>query len=143
MLSVGDFFVLMWNDEERWWCIGGLVVAIIFVCKLVLIPLWNLFGSITSLFRGSGYSGNYSTYRRDAQVFSKHMKTNKMAIVTIKGVYQMNGPRPFTRTIECPYSETGYYSQLMDNKSKQAQWIQANFPGANVSKVFSMTVNIK
>ena len=66
-----------------------------------------------------------------------------MATITIKGVYQMNGPKPFTRVIECPYSETGYYSQLAGNKSKQAQWIQANFPGANVSKGFSMAINIK
>ncbi|MBD5132389.1 MAG: hypothetical protein HDT28_07385 [Clostridiales bacterium] len=66
-----------------------------------------------------------------------------MAKVTIKGVYQMNGPKPFTRTIECSSSETGYYSQLMGNKSKQAQWIQANFPGADTSRGFSMAVNIK
>ena len=66
-----------------------------------------------------------------------------MATVTIKGVYQMNGPKPFTRVIECSPSETGYYSQFMGNKSKQAQWIQANFPGANISKGFSMSVNIK
>lgn len=55
----------------------------------------------------------------------------------------MNGPKPFTRTIECASSETGYYSQLMGNKSKQAQWIQANFPGADTNRGFSMTVNIK
>ena len=66
-----------------------------------------------------------------------------MAKVTIKGVYQMNGPKPFSRVIECSSSEIGYYSQLMGNKSKQAQWIQANFPGANVSKGFSMSINIK
>ena len=66
-----------------------------------------------------------------------------MAKVTIKGVYQMNDPKPFSRVIECSSSEIGYYSQLMGNKSKQAQWIQANFPGANVSKGFSMSINIK
>ncbi len=66
-----------------------------------------------------------------------------MATVTIKGVYQMNGPKPFTRVFECSASETGYYSQLAGNKSKQAQWIQANFPGANTGKGFSMSVNIK
>ena len=66
-----------------------------------------------------------------------------MPTVIIKGVYQMNGPKPFTRTIECPSSETGYYSQLMGNKSKQAQWIQANFPSANTDRGFSMVVNIK
>lgn len=63
--------------------------------------------------------------------------------VTIKGVYQMNGPKPFTRVIECSTSEAGYYSQLMDNKSKQARWIAANFPGTDTSRGFSMTVNIK
>lgn len=55
----------------------------------------------------------------------------------------MNGPKPFTRVFECSASETGYYSQLVGNKSKQAQWIQANFPGANTGKGFSMSVNIK
>lgn len=66
-----------------------------------------------------------------------------MAKVIIKGVYQMNGPKPFTREISCSSAEAGYYSQLMCNKSKQAQWIAANFPGAKISQGFSMTVNIK
>lgn len=66
-----------------------------------------------------------------------------MATVTIKGVYQMNGPKPFIREITCSSSEAGYYSQLMGNKEKQAQWIQVNFPGANIGKGFSMSVNIK
>ena len=55
----------------------------------------------------------------------------------------MNGPKPFTREINCSSSEAGYYSQLMNNKSKQASWIQANFPGAEIGKGFSMSVNIK
>ncbi len=55
----------------------------------------------------------------------------------------MNGPKPFERVINCSASEAGYYSQLMTNKSKQAQWIRANFPGADTDKVFSMSVNIK
>lgn len=62
--------------------------------------------------------------------------------VTIKGVYQMNGPKTFAREINCSSSEAGYYSQLMTNKSKQVSWIQANFPGAEINKCFSMTVNI-
>lgn len=62
--------------------------------------------------------------------------------VTIKGVYQMNGPKPFAREINCSSSEAGYYSQLMTNKSKQAAWLQANFPGAEIGKGFSMAVNI-
>ncbi len=66
-----------------------------------------------------------------------------MAKVTIKGVFLMNGPKPFTRVIECSSSETGYYSQLMGNKSKQAQWIRANFPGADTDRGFSLSVNIK
>lgn len=66
-----------------------------------------------------------------------------MAKITIKGVYQMNGPKPFTRTLECSTSEVGYYSQLMGNKSKQAQWIRANFPGADTDRGFSLSVNIK
>lgn len=50
--------------------------------------------------------------------------------VIIKGVYQMNGPKTFVREINCSPSEAGYYSQLMTNKTKQAQWIRANFPDA-------------
>ncbi|MDE6543214.1 MAG: ion transporter, partial [Muribaculaceae bacterium] len=70
-------------------------------------------------------------------------KSNVMAKVTIKGVYQMNGPKPFQRIIECSQSEVGYYTQLAGNKSKQAQWIQANFPGADTSRGFSMAFNFK
>lgn len=66
-----------------------------------------------------------------------------MPKVTIKGVYQMNGPKPFVREINCAPSETGYYSQLMGNKTKQAQWIRATFPGADTDRGFSMVVNIK
>ncbi len=66
-----------------------------------------------------------------------------MATITIKGVYQMNGPKPFIRVIECSSSEARYYSQIAANKSKQAQWISANFPGADINRGFSMSVNIK
>ena len=65
-----------------------------------------------------------------------------MATITIKGVFQMNGPKPFQRIIECSQSEVSYYTQLAGNKSKQAQWIQANFPGAVTNRGFSMAVNI-
>lgn len=63
--------------------------------------------------------------------------------VIIKGVHQMNGRKPFVREISCSASEAGYYSQLMTNKAKQSQWISANFPGAQIGRGFSMTVNIK
>ncbi len=63
--------------------------------------------------------------------------------VIIKGVYQMNGPKPFTREIAISPSESGYYSQLMGNKQKQAQWIATNFPGADIDRGFSLTINIK
>ena len=66
-----------------------------------------------------------------------------MATVTIQGVYQFNGPKPFKRVIECDKSETGYYSQMMGIKSQQAAWIRANFPGANTDRGFSMSINIK
>lgn len=87
---------------------------------------------------GSSISSNWNP--------AKHVETSAVkrnATVTIKGVYQLNGPKPFMRVIECPQSETGYYSQLMGSKSRQAQWIQANYPGANVNKGFSMSINIK
>ena len=63
--------------------------------------------------------------------------------VTIKGVYQMNGPKPFTREIIISPSESSYYSQLAASKQKQAQWISANFPGADTARGFSMAINIK
>lgn len=63
--------------------------------------------------------------------------------VIIKGTYQMNGPKPFIKEITCSPSEVGYYSQLMGNKRKQAEWLQANFPGVNTARGFSMSVNIK
>lgn len=66
-----------------------------------------------------------------------------MATVTIQGVYQLNGPKPFRRVIECDKSETTYYSQMMGNKARQAQWIRTNFPGANTERGFSMFINIK
>ena len=66
-----------------------------------------------------------------------------MATVTIQGVYQFNGPKPFKRVIECDKSGTGYYSQMMGNKTRQAQWVRANFPGANTERGFSMSINIK
>ncbi len=72
-----------------------------------------------------------------------HQNHNNMAKVIIKGVYQMNGPKPFTREISCPQAEVGFYSQLMGNKSKQAQWIKAHFPGAETERGFSMSINIK
>ena len=73
-------------------------------------------------------------------VVSKKSKNMK---VIIRGVYQMNGPKPFVREINCSASEAGYYSQLMTNKIKQAQWIGANFPGSDIERGFSMSVNIK
>ena len=88
-------------------------------------------------------SGSYISSSRRLTKCAETTEVKRIATVTIKGVYQLNGPKPFTRVIECSPSETGYYSQLMGNKSKQAQWIQANFPGANVSKGFSMSINIK
>ncbi|MCM1140671.1 MAG: hypothetical protein NC453_19040 [Muribaculum sp.] len=66
-----------------------------------------------------------------------------MATVTIQGVYQLNGPKPFKRVIQCDKSEIGYYSQMIGRKIRQAEWIMANFPGANTSKGYSVTINIK
>lgn len=66
-----------------------------------------------------------------------------MPTVTIKGVYQLNGPKPFSRVIECDKSETGYYSRMMGSKAQQAAWISANFPGADTNRGFSMSINVK
>lgn len=74
---------------------------------------------------------------------SKRGGSSNIRKVIIRGVYQMNGPKPFRREIECSQSEVGYYTQLMGNKKQQAQWLQANFPGANTERGFSMSVNIK
>ncbi len=133
---VKDFFILMWHDEEFWICLIGLIIVIVGLWKLLIGPLIRLFSGI---FEGIGNIGSISSSSRRS---TKHYNDNKMK-VTIKGVYQMNGPKPFEREINCSASEAGYYSQLMTNKSKQAQWIRANFPGADTEKVFSMSVNIK
>ena len=127
-----DFFVMMWKDDDFWWYLAGLVIVIIALCKILIFPLWRLFSSI-----GDGFGKSVS--RRS--VVSRKSKDMK---VIINGVYQMNGPKPFVREIICPASEARYYSQLMTNKSKQAQWIRANFPvGAETERGFSMAVNIK
>ncbi|MDE6384295.1 MAG: hypothetical protein K2K79_08130 [Paramuribaculum sp.] len=128
--SIGDFFVLMWNDENRWWCIGGLLVAVIMIYKMIISPLILLFGG------RNGYSISNTHSEK------KPKASNKKSVI-IKGVYQMNGPKPFKREITCSSSEVGSYSQLMGNKRKQAQWIKTNFPGADTSRDFSVTVNIK
>ncbi|MDE6017931.1 MAG: hypothetical protein K2G85_03855 [Muribaculaceae bacterium] len=130
---IRDFFILMWQDDEWWICIIGLIIVLIGLWKLLIGPLIRLFSGI---FDGIG-SVSASNIKS-----AKHNKDYKMK-VTIKGVYQMNGPKPFVREISCSPSEAGYYSQLMTNKTKQAQWIRANFPGAETDKVFSMSVNIK
>lgn len=126
-----DFFVLMWKDDDFWLCLAGLVIVLVRLCKIFIIPLWRLCSSIGD---GLGRSVN-----RKSSV-SKNSRNMK---VTIKGVYQMNGPKPFVREISCSQSEAGYYSQLMTNKSRQAEWISANFPGAQIGRGFSMSVNIK
>ncbi len=130
---IKDFFILMWQDDEWWICLLGLIIVIIGVWKVLIGPLIRLFSGIFESV------GNISSSSRRSR---KQYSDNNMK-VTIKGVYQMNGPKPFTREINCSSSEAGYYSQLMTNKSKQAQWIRANFPGADTDKVFSMSVNIR
>ncbi|MDE6582450.1 MAG: hypothetical protein K2K47_08000 [Duncaniella sp.] len=131
-VGVGDFFVAMWNDEERWLCIGGFFVFLIMFCKIFLAPILTLFGV--------GNGGSSSPRKKSNHKSSK--KSTKMK-VTIKGVYQMNGPKPFTREILISPSESSYYSQLAASKTKQAQWISANFPGADTARGFSMAINIK
>ncbi|MBD5202097.1 MAG: hypothetical protein HDS56_05465 [Barnesiella sp.] len=145
ILSIGDFFVLMWNDEDRWWCIAGFLLFL--GCALaVLISVYSaIIAPIVSFFK-TGRTTSSNSFIESTKT-KKYKTTNicdpKVMKVTIKGVYQMNGPKPFIRIIECSSSETGYYSQLMGNKSKQAQWIQANFPGADTARGFSMSINIK
>ncbi len=130
---IKDFFILMWHDDEWWICLIGLIIVMVVLWKVLIGPLIRLFSGIFDSVGSISSSSIRST---------KHYNDNKMK-VTIKGVYQMNGPKPFAREINCSSSEAGYYSQLMTNKSKQAQWIRANFPGADTDKVFSMSVNIK
>lgn len=63
--------------------------------------------------------------------------------VTFKGVYQLNGPKPFVRTVECTAAEARGYAAYMGDKRLQADWIRVNFPGADISRGFSLSVNIK
>lgn len=134
--TFGEFLVYVWNSDDRWWGIAGMFVIGVMIFKI----LFPIYVGITDIFRSSP---NSSTRTSSHNIQSQNIQSKKMATVTIKGTYQMNGPKPFSRTIECSSSETGYYSQLMGNKSKQAQWISANFPGADTSRGFSMSVNIK
>ena len=143
--SISEFFVMMWNDEDRWWCIGGFLLFL--GCGLaVLISVYSaIIAPIVSFFKKGRTTSSKSFIEstKTKKYKTKNICDPKVMKVTIKGVYQMNGPKPFTRTIECSSSETGYYSPLMGNKSKQAQWIQANFPGADTTRGFSMSINIK
>lgn len=134
--SIGEFFVLVWNDEDRWWLIGGLLFFFIGFILKVVIPLyqWSNSRDVSSSTPAPS-SNNITLIPTDSGC--------DMATITIKGIYQMNGPKPFSRVLEVPQNKTGYYSQLMTNKSRQAEWIKANFPGANTAKGFSMTINIK
>lgn len=131
--SIGDFFVTLWNDDDRWWYIGGLVVVLIFIYKIIIHPMISLFSG--------GRASSYS-HSRSGEYRSSVADDNKRTVI-IKGVYQMNGPKPFTREMKVSSSRIGYYTQLMGNKQKQAQWIRSHFPGADTDRGFSMSVNIK
>lgn len=131
---IADFFVQMWNDDEWYLCLIGLFI--------IIIALYKLIRGIFGVFSSSA-SCSSSSNRSSGSISSTNAHALHLAKVTIKGVYQMNGPKPFTREITCSSSEVGYYSQLMGSKSKQTQWINANFPGADTNRGFSMSVSIK
>lgn len=130
--EIGDFFVLMWNDEERWICIAGFIIVVVTIFYSIIKMLSWIFGIFGST--SSSVSRSNKLSRR---------QSDNCRLVKIKGVYQMNGPKPFQREIDCSQSEVGYYTQMMTDKSEQARWIKANFPGAQIGRGFSMTVNIK
>lgn len=131
-----DFFVLMWNDEEWYLCFIGLFIFI--------IPVFIIIHKIIGAFSSSS-SCSCSSKSNSFQISSAFAQSaSHQTKVTIKGVYQMNGPKPFECEVNCSSpSEVGYYSQLMGDKSKQARWIASNFPGADTDKGFSMSINIK
>lgn len=121
------------------------IVAMPIICDHILIVLIGGGIFIYAMKREYVFSGlsSVSIPSKDTHTSSRESADRCTRTVTIKGVYQLNGPKPFIRVIECDKSETGYYSQLINNKARQAQWIQANYPGADTSRGFSMTVNIK
>ncbi len=43
---IKDFFILMWQDDEWWICLLGLIIVIIGVWKLLIGPLIRLFSGI-------------------------------------------------------------------------------------------------
>ncbi len=137
-VSIGDFFVLVWNDEDRWWLIGGLLFLFIGFLLYVVFPLYHWIDNLRY-----GSCGTSSKTPKSNKVYTPPTPKSSKKTVIIKGVYQMNGPKPFSRTLSINPTDTGYYSQLMGNKSKQAQWIKAHFPGAETEKGFSMSVNIQ
>ena len=130
--EIGEFFVFMWNDEERWLGIAGFIIVVM----IIIIPIIKVLSVIFGFFDGKSTSISKNNN-------SSRGHSDNYFLVTIKGVYQMNGPKPFQREVNCSRSEVGYYTQLMTNKSEQAQWIKANFPGADIGRGFSMTVNIR
>ncbi len=99
--SIGDFFVLVWTDEDRWWLIGGLLFFFIgFLLKIVMpLYLWVSNRGIPST----------STTPKRNMVATPSTAQSGNRTVSIKGVYQMNGPKPFSRKITITPSETGYY----------------------------------
>ncbi len=133
--SIGDFLLLVWKDEDRWWLIGGMVFFFIAFLLYIVRPLY--------LWISDWGTPSYSAPLKRNKVGTPSTAQSSIRTVTIKGVYQMNGPKSFSRKITIAPSETGYYSQLMGNKSKQAQWIRANFPGADTDRGFSISINIK
>lgn len=141
--SLRDTFVWIWNDDERWWYIAGLIFGlgiVIYVIRKIVLGIKSLFGGSSWSSSSSSYSSTSST-RNSSGVSAR--SEHYSATVTIKGVYQLNGPKPFTKTIECSRQETSYYSQLAGNRSAQAQWIKRHYPGAKTDRGFSMAINIK
>lgn len=95
-------------------------------------------------FSGGGTSTGVTTSRSSttSRPAPQPRQTGTTMTVTIQGVYQLNGPKPFRKVIKCGKSETGYYSQMMGNNAMKAKWIRAHFPGADTRRGFSMSINI-
>ncbi|MCH5239958.1 MAG: hypothetical protein J1F38_07025 [Muribaculaceae bacterium] len=66
-----------------------------------------------------------------------------MMLITFKGKYYLNGMKVINKTIRCTQAEARQYTTYMYDADSGEAWIKANYPGADITKGWSLNVNIK
>lgn len=117
------------------------------IAAFVVALKWVYFGEFSSAGGSSSLSSRpRSTHSSGESRYgdSSYSDSSEPTMkVTFKGTYQMNGPKPFSRTFECSSSEARVYSNYASDKSLQESWIRTNFPGAQTHRGFTCSVNIR